>query len=104
MIRTRGPLWVVKGWDVHQLGLSAADVVALVHQETETWAQRLSTFENANRHAGLEPEQAQKLAMIQYLHEFSASLLEANNRKIAADLIRLGVLHGSIRRGGEATF
>jgi hypothetical protein len=89
---------------VHQLGLSAADVVALVHQETETWAERLTKFENANRHAGMEPEQAQKLAMIQYLHEFSATLLEANNRKIAADLIRLGVLHGTIRRGGEATF
>ena len=89
---------------MQQLGLSAADVVALVHQETETWAERLSTFESANRHAGMEPDHAQKLAMIQYLHEFSATLLEANNRKIAADLIRLGVLHGSIRRGGEATF
>ncbi|MNK30480.1 hypothetical protein D3C87_488980 [compost metagenome] len=89
---------------MQQLGLSAADVVALVHQETETWAERLSKFESANRHAGMEPDQAQQLAMIQYLHEFSATLLEANNRKIAADLIRLGVLHGSIRRGGEASF
>jgi hypothetical protein len=89
---------------LHQLGLSAAEYVALVHQESETWAETLAKFETANRHAGLEPEQAQKLAMIQYLHEFSATLLEANNRKIAADLIRLGVLHGTIRRGGEATF
>lgn len=89
---------------MHQLGLSAADVVALVHQETETWAEKLEKFQNANRHAGLDPEQAQNLAMIQYLHEFSATLLEANNRKIAADLIRLGVLSGTISRGGEATF
>lgn len=89
---------------MQQLGLSAADVVALVHRETETWEEQLSKFEAANRHAGMEPETAQKLAMIQYMHEFSATLLEANNRKIAADLIRLGVLHGTIRRGGEATF
>lgn len=89
---------------MQQLGLSAADVTALVHQETETWAEKLAKFEAANRHAGLEAEAAQKLAMIQYLHDFSAALLEANNRKIAADLVRLGVLHGTIRRGGEATF
>ncbi len=89
---------------MHQLGLSAADVVALVHRETDTWTDKLETFVNANRHAGLDSERAQQLAMIQYLHEFSAALLEANNRKIAADLIRLGVLHGTISRGGEATF
>lgn len=94
----------MKGRLVHQLGLTAADVAALVHRETEQWAETLGKFEAANQHAGMAPLEAQKLAMIQYLHEFTTTLLEANNRKIAADLIRLGVLSGSITRDGEATF
>jgi hypothetical protein len=42
--------------------------------------------------------------MVQYLHEYTTTLLEANNRKIAADLIRLGVLTGTITRDGEPAF
>ena len=89
---------------MHQLGLSAADVAVLVHQEQETWQETLAKFEQANVHAGLAPEEARRLAMVQYLHEYTTTLLEANNRKIAADLIRLGVLTGTITRNGEAAF
>ncbi|MBO9542438.1 hypothetical protein J7643_17755 [bacterium] len=89
---------------MHQLGLSAADVAALLHREVQGATERLETFDAANRHAGLAPEAARELALIQYLHEFSTTLLEANNRKIAVDLVRLGVLTGTITRDGEAAF
>lgn len=89
---------------MHQLGLSAADVTALLHREGAQAQERLETFRKANQHAGLEPEAARELAMVQYLQEFSTTLLEANNRKIAADLVRLGVLTGTITKSGEAAF
>lgn len=89
---------------MHQLGLSAADVTALLHREGSQALERLETFRKANQHAGLEPEAARELAMVQYLQEFSTTLLEANNRKIAADLVRLGVLTGTITKNGEAAF
>jgi len=89
---------------MHQLGLSAADVAALLHREAAQVLERLETHRKANQHAGLEPETARELAMVQYLQEFSTTLLEANNRKIAADLVRLGVLTGTITKSGEAAF
>lgn len=89
---------------MHQLGLSAADVAALLHREGAQAMERLETHRKANQHAGLGPEAARDLAFIQYLQEFSTTLLEANNRKIAADLVRLGVLTGTITTGGEAAF
>jgi hypothetical protein len=87
---------------MHQLGLSAADIAVLVHQEQDTWPAAFAKFEAAGLHAGLAPDHAQKLAMVQYLHEYTSTLLEANNRKIAADLIRLGVLTGTITNGEPA--
>lgn len=89
---------------MHQLGLTSADVAALLHREAQGATERLEKFGAANRHAGLAPEAARELALIQYLQEFSTALLEANNRKIAADLVRLGVLKGTITRDGEAAF
>ncbi|HEY9900159.1 MAG TPA: hypothetical protein V6D00_13375 [Pantanalinema sp.] len=89
---------------MHQLGLSAADVAALLHREGQDASRRLETFAAANRHSGLAAEAARELALIQYLQEFATTLLEANNRKIAADLVRLGVLTGTITRDGEAAF
>lgn len=89
---------------MHQLGLSAADVAVLVHREQETWQETLSKFEQAAGHAGLAPDEARRFAMVQYLHEYTTTLLEANNRKIAADLIRLGVLTGTISKNGEPAF
>lgn len=89
---------------MHQLGLSAADVAVLVHKEQAAWQDTLAKFEAAALHAGMTPEQAKAQAMVQYLHEYTTTLLEANNRKIAADLIRLGVLTGTITRDGEPAF
>jgi hypothetical protein len=89
---------------MHQLGLSAADVAVLVHKEQATWQDTLAKFEAAALNAGVPAEQAKSLAMVQYLHEYTTTLLEANNRKIAADLIRLGVLTGTITRDGEPAF
>lgn len=89
---------------MHQLGLSAADVAALLHREASSATERLEILGAANRHSGHGPEAARELAVIQYLQEFSTTLLEANNRKIAADLVRLGVLTGTITRNGEAAF
>ena len=89
---------------MHQLGLSAADAAQLLHREFEGAGDRLNTFEQAALHAGLSPELARRQALVQYLPEFSSTLLEANNRKIAADLIRLGVLTGTITRDGEPAF
>lgn len=89
---------------MHQLGLSAAEVALLLQQQTETQDQRLETLEAAALNAGLAPELAKRQAMLQYMNEFTTSLLEANNRKIAADLIRLGVLTGTITRDGEPAF
>jgi hypothetical protein len=87
---------------MHQLGLSAADVAVLVHKEQGAWQETLDKFEQANLHAGLTPDAARQLAMVQYLHEYTTTLLAANNRKIAADLIRLGVLTGTITNGEPA--
>lgn len=89
---------------MHQLGLSAAEVALLVHKEQGAWAETHEKLTQANIHAGLPPESARELAMVQYLHEYTTTLLEANNRKIAADLIRLGVLTGTITRNGEPAF
>jgi hypothetical protein len=89
---------------MHQLGLTAAEVAVLVHKEQATWQDSLAKFEAAALNAGLPPAQAKELAMVQYLHEYTTTLLEANNRKIAADLIRLGVLTGTITRDGEPAF
>lgn len=89
---------------MHQLGLTASDVTAFLHREGMTSLERLEVHRSANLHAGMSSEAAQSLAMIQLLQEFASSLLEANNRKIAADLVRLGVLTGTLTKGGEATF
>lgn len=89
---------------MHQLGLSAADVTALSHRAASEALERLETHRKANEHAGLAAEAARQLAMVQYLQDFSTTLLEANNRKIAADLVRLGVLTGTITRSGDAAF
>jgi hypothetical protein len=89
---------------MHQLGLSAAEVALLTHQDAEGAAERLATLERANLNAQLAPEAARQLAFVQYMHEFASKLLEANNRKIAADLVRLGVITGTITRSGEAAF
>lgn len=89
---------------MHQLGLSAADVAALLHREGSQAMERLEIHRKANEHAGLGPEAARELAMVQYLQDFSTTLLEANNRKIAADLVRLGVLTGTITKSGDAAF
>jgi hypothetical protein len=84
--------------------MSAADLALLLQRELDGAGDRLNTYEQAAMNAGLAPELAKRQALVQYLHEFSASLLEANNRKIAADLIRLGVLTGTITRDGEPAF
>jgi hypothetical protein len=89
---------------MHQLGLNAADVAVLLQKESASWAPRLDVFRSAARNSGLSPEEANQFAMIQYLHEYTTQLLAANNRKIAADLIRLGVLTGSITSNGEPAF
>ena len=89
---------------MHQLGLSAADVALFIQGHTDNWADRLQAIEKAAVHDGLSPEQARQFAMVRYIHEYTESLLEANNRKIAADLIRLGVLTGTITKNGEPTF
>ncbi|MFP5502409.1 MAG: hypothetical protein ACLGIN_07950 [Candidatus Sericytochromatia bacterium] len=87
-----------------QLGLSATDVALFLEKERAGFASRLATFEQAALNAEMDPEKAREFAMVQYMHEFASSLLEANNRKLAADLIRLGVLAGTIKRGGEPAF
>lgn len=89
---------------MHQLGLSAAELAVWLKTHADESAVRLATFEAAGLNAGMPPEQAKQVAWVQYMHEFSAALLEANNRKIAADLVRLGVITGTILRSGEAAF
>ena len=89
---------------MHQLGLSAADVALLTQQHTDNWAERLAAYEAAAVHNGLAPDQARQFAMIQFLQAYTEALLESNNRKIAADLIRLGVIVGTIKRDGEPAF
>lgn len=75
-----------------------------MEQERNGFASRLAAYEKAAIHAGVSPELAREHAMVQYMHEFATNLLEANNKKIAADLIRLGVIMGTIRRDGEPAF
>jgi hypothetical protein len=89
---------------MHQLGLSAADVAVIVHKAQAEWKDALGKFEAAAVHAGHGPEEAKTIAMVHYLHDYTTALLEANNRKIAADLIRLGVLTGTIDRDGQPAF
>jgi hypothetical protein len=79
-------------------------VAVLTHQSGRDAAERLATLEKANLNAQMPPEAARQLALVQYMHEFASQLLEANNRKIAADLVRLGVITGTITRSGEAAF
>lgn len=78
---------------MHQLGLSAAEVAELLHARRAGWETRLAAL----------PEPA-RLALCDLLAEFASELLEANNKKLTADLVRLGVLPGTITRGGEASF
>lgn len=87
---------------MHQLGLTAADLTAFLArmQPSEDVEVRRQALSNA----GVPPEEAGKLALLQVMQEFSCQLLELNNHKIAADLVRLGVLTGSILRDGEASF
>lgn len=89
---------------MHQLGMSAAELALLVQSHTDNWAERLATFEQAALNNGMPADQARQFAMVRYMQEFSEALLEANNRKIAADLIRLGVLTGTITKSGEPAF
>lgn len=105
--RLRHVVWIAettgkKGMGMHQLGLSAADIAVLVHKEQERGLETLEKFAQANVHAGMPPEDARRFALVQYMHEYTTTLLEANNRKIAADLIRLGVLTGTITNGEPA--
>jgi hypothetical protein len=89
---------------MHQLGLSAADIATIVHKAQAEWKETLGKLEAAAGHAGASPEEAKAVAMVHYLHDYTTALLEANNRKIAADLIRLGVLTGTIDRDGQPAF
>ncbi|HEY9720984.1 MAG TPA: hypothetical protein V6D47_03170 [Oscillatoriaceae cyanobacterium] len=89
---------------MHQLGLTTTDLAAIVHETLDGALARLETAERAALNAGRSPEQAKQLALVQLFLESSERLLEANNRKVAADLIRLGVLTGTITRDGEPAF
>lgn len=89
---------------MHQLGLTAADVAALIHGSREGAAASLAVRTKALEHAGHGPEEAARLALFELLATFAADLLEANNRKLATDLVRLGVLAGTISKEGEASF
>lgn len=89
---------------MHQLGLTATDLTVLLKQALEKAGDSLDGFEAANIHAGMAPERAARQAMVDYMHAFAETVITANNRKIAADLVRLGVLTGTLTRGGEATF
>lgn len=89
---------------MQHIGLSATEIATVLHREAEGWAESIDKYEQAALHAGMEPEQARQFAMVQYLQNFATELLEANNRKLAADLIRLGVIAGTIRHNGEPAF
>lgn len=89
---------------MHQLGLSTAELAAWAHESLDGALARLEQAERAALNAGRSPEQAKQLALVQFFLESSERLLEANNRKVAADLIRLGVLTGTITRDGEPAF
>ena len=88
---------------MHQLGLTAADVTTFLQKEGDPGA-RIAESRERFLQAGHSAEQAQALSLVQYLQDFSARLLELNNHKIATDLVRLGVLTGTILRDGEASF
>ena len=89
---------------MHQLGLTTADLAGIVHETLDGALARLEQAERAALNAGRSPENAKQLALVQLFLESSERLLEANNRKVAADLIRLGVLTGTITRDGEPAF
>jgi|GEM_PF-2398043 hypothetical protein len=89
---------------MHQLGLTAAELAGFMHGRAETALDRLSAMRNAHLHAGCGPEEAERLATLEYLQEFATDLLLANNRKIASDLVRLGVISGTLTAGGDASF
>lgn len=89
---------------MHQLGLSAADLTSFLQREAMHPLEDIEKSRQAHLSSGVSPELAEKLALIEYLQAFSVKLLEANNHKIAADLVRLGVLTGTLLRDGEASF
>lgn len=84
--------------------MTAADMAVMVAKEAETAPERLANYEAVALRTGATPEQARQLALVRYMHEYTEALLSANNRKIAADLVRLGVLTGTLTRDGEASF
>lgn len=89
---------------MHQLGLSAADLTSWLHERRQDLPERLAARTHGHRAAGHPPEEAARLALFDTLAELASDLLEANNRKLATDLVRLGVLAGTISRDGEASF
>lgn len=89
---------------MHQLGLSAADLAAFLQREAIHPLEEIERCRQASLNAGVSPELAEKLAIVEYLQTFSLKLLELNNHKIAADLVRLGVLTGTLLRDGDASF
>lgn len=89
---------------MHQLGLSAADLTLLLHREREGLAGRLDARTTAHRHLGLDEARARENALCDLVLDITSALLEANNRKLAVDLVRLGVLTGTITREGDAAF
>ena len=79
-------------------------MAVMVAKETEAAPERLANYEAVALRTGVTPEAARQLALVRYMHEYTEALLSANNRKIAADLIRLGVMPGTIKHDGEPAF
>lgn len=89
---------------MHQLGLTATDLTSFMQREAMHPLEEIERYRQASLNAGMSPELAEKLAIVEYLQTFSLKLLELNNHKIASDLVRLGVLTGTLLRDGEASF